>query len=456
MAATAAARATAHVYDWAKARGYWLRAGDPAAPTHLRLDGGRLRVPDEAAAAFLNAYAASLARCPSRPPCVVELRTPVFRMHLDIDSRFASHEDAAAAADGSPAALAAFARIADAVQPGTRAMVCVANRPKRDEDGGDHKLGFHVVFPTVFVTSSTALRVRRFVVARLAGVDLPGMAVSWDKAIDATVLRSNGLRMPWSAKGATDTRFYELRFVLQPDGRVDRVAPSSVSTVREALHSLTIRTPGRDPTVAFDDDDADAADAAERGGAPIASRPLAAYADVLADVADALPVQFAGQRFTGIMVSDHCVMIRSTSRYCLNLGRAHRTNNVYFLLTARGVCQRCYCRCETAEGRKYGMCKDFSSEAWPVPARVVDAFFGDAKKAATASGGGGTGGGPGGGTRRGSAGGAPARVSAMPSRAAKLDIDSLMARARPAAAAVATAKARGAAVAGAKRPRARS
>lgn len=71
-------------------------------------------------------------------------------------------------------------------------------------------------------------------------------------------------------------------------------------------------------------------------------------------------------------------MLRSTARYCFNLGRQHNTNNVYFLLTRRGVCQRCYCRCETAEGRKYGMCKDFASECWAVPREVTDAFFPDA------------------------------------------------------------------------------
>lgn len=69
-------------------------------------------------------------------------------------------------------------------------------------------------------------------------------------------------------------------------------------------------------------------------------------------------------------------MLRSTSRWCGNIGRAHNSNNVYFQLTRAGVCQRCYCRCDTTEGRRHGLCKDYSSAVWPVPERVIDAFFG--------------------------------------------------------------------------------
>jgi len=142
---------------------------------------------------------------------------------------------------------------------------------------------------------------------------------------------------------------------------------------------------------------------------------------VLHKLAAALPVEFLGQRFTGLMAAEHCFLLRSTARFCFNLGRAHRTNNVYFVLTRRGVTQRCYCRCETTEHRKYGMCKDFVSDCWPVPDDVLAAFFppdgqeSDAGDAAERA--------------------APAaqRVAPMPSRAAKsyLNLEALMARSRP-------------------------
>jgi hypothetical protein len=105
---------------------------------------------------------------------------------------------------------------------------------------------------------------------------------------------------------------------------------------------------------------------------------LTPYMPVLPLLDAVLPLEFVGQRFVGLVKTDRGgFMLRSTSRYCLNLGRAHRSNNVYFVLTRDGISQRCYCRCETTEGRRGGLCRKFVSETWPVPPRVSDAFFPD-------------------------------------------------------------------------------
>lgn len=411
-----------HVYDWLRARGYWLARDADERPTHLMLDGGKARVPEESAAAFLNAYAASLVRFPDRRPCLVELRTPVFRMFLDLDTRFEAPEAAAAALrDGLPAAVM---RAVAAEVPGP-ALVCASSAPKTEQRGA--KLGFHVVWPDVRVTAGTALELRRRLVARLdaeapvadVGV-VPGAGGGWDGVVDAVVYKSSGLRLPWSAKGRDDGRYYDLRWHMDVDGSLRPAeAPAGVAALRDAVSQLSVRCWGQ-PTLHIESAHVD--ESAAAGGGSYVAKSLGAYADVLPRLADALPVQFLGQKFTGLMAGEHCVMLRSTARYCFNLGRQHNTNNVYFLLTRRGVCQRCYCRCETTEGRRYGMCKDFSSACWAVPRDVLDAFF----PAAAADGSGdATAGASGGSTTSGS-------VSLMPSRSAEtfLAMDAIEARAR--------------------------
>jgi hypothetical protein len=67
---------------------------------------------------------------------------------------------------------------------------------------------------------------------------------------------------------------------------------------------------------------------------------------------------------------------RSTSHFCLNLGRRHRSNNVYFLFTSRGAYQMCFCRCETIEGRKNGLCSDFHSAVIPMSNELKIIMFG--------------------------------------------------------------------------------
>lgn len=421
-----------HVYDWARGRGYWLKQGDARPASHLLLDGGKLLVPEESHGALLNAYAATVVAHPARPPCMVELRTPVFRMFMDLDTRFVSLEAAAtAAALGGGAVAAAMRCLAEAACPGCPAILCCADGVKREEPRGERdavcfKQGFHVVWPGVLVTAETALALRQRALDALHEVDPGGLGLvgAWDRIIDAIVYKSSGLRMPWSAKGRHDTRVYVPRARLANGALEPLEAPTGVAALRRLVHQLSIRTFGAEPTVAVAGADAAATgvDADGGGGGAYVHKSLAAFADVLPDLAAALPLEFLGQRFTGLMAAEHCYMLRSTARYCFNLGRAHRTNNVYFVVTRRGVSQRCYCRCETAEGRKYGMCKDYSSDWWPVPVAVTDAFFPPGDPAAAAE--------P---RCRGPCSTAPAPLGAMPSRAAKsyLGFDAMVQRSRP-------------------------
>lgn len=401
-----------HIYDWAKQRGYWLRPGQEVAPTHLLLDGGRLCVPDDSHAAFLNAYATSLVAHPGQPPCIVELRTPVFRMFVDLDTRFASREAAeSAAALGAPMATA-LQRLAAAVLPGHPAALCLSSGVKHEERTDTWKVGAHLVWPEVLVAASTALALRRHALETLDDADLAaaGAAGTWADVIDAVVYRSSGLRMPWSAKGRHDPRVYELRARLDAHGALtaERVA-GGVASLRHALRDLSVRAPGRSATLeargeAGDEDD-------ERPeGTQYVHKSLAAYASVLPQLAAALPKEFEGQRFTALLAGERCFMLRSTARHCFNVGRKHTSSNVYFVLTRRGVCQRCYCRRETVEGRQHGPCSDFASHPWPVPAEVVNAFFGEETASTT-----------------------PGALATMPSRAGRSynSFDNLVQRSRP-------------------------
>lgn len=434
-----------HVYDWLRGRGYWVtsRASAPRL-THLMMDGGMACVADEAASSFLNAYAASLVRHPQRPPSIVELRTDVFKLFVDLDTRFDT-----TAADGNVAVDACVAAAGPVLR---RLWACVASHLPSDADPamttmvvccasatvvseGTTKLGFHVVWPHVTVRAPTALALRSLVLQALA--DVPCLGPSWDAVFDASVYRANGLRMPWSAKGRHDGRVYTPVQRWQQAGAAGEPAvepverPRGVAAVREWVRLLSIRTPDAAPSLSIAADEqpgAGGTGTTASGDVHVAS--LAGYADALRLLAGCLPVQFLGQRFTAVMhhgpgaapggaaalTADKptAYLLRSTARYCFNLGRAHRTNNVYFVLTRRGIRQRCYCRCETVEGRRFGMCQDFASDTWPVPPEVTGAFFGQSEAPPAAP--------P-----------HPAVVQAMPSRAHKafLSREAIFSRSRP-------------------------
>lgn len=392
-------------YEFLRTGGYVIpKTATDREATHLFLDGGKAAVPDDVNGTFLNAYAAGVVRSPHQRPCIVELRTPVFRMFMDMDACWpeaptaGSSGDPCAAVAAARAVLLHVARVARETfeEPAADVMeVCVASECKTTREGWS-KQGFHVVWPDVYVTAVTALAFRD----KLLEGPLPDpwpFANDPDKVFDACVFKSAGLRMPWSNKGRGDSSHYVPRasVVWTPaaddsdDDAEDFVIthhaePGGVSDIRDHMSRLCIRAFGKEETRVAPDlhrriADAAAA-AADGGGAGSSKAPncanLARYGHVLPALDDALPVQYAGQRFTGLVEGENCFMLRSTSRWCGNLGREHRTNNVYFVLTRKGIHQRCYCRCETTDGRAYGMCKDYSGPTHAVSQEVVHAFFG--------------------------------------------------------------------------------
>ena len=64
--------------------------------------------------------------------------------------------------------------------------------------------------------------------------------------------------------------------------------------------------------------------------------------------------------------NENVYILCSQSKYCTNIGKNHNSEHIYFKLTKYGICQRCFCRCDTLEGRKRGYCKDYASELTPL------------------------------------------------------------------------------------------
>ena len=72
-------------------------------------------------------------------------------------------------------------------------------------------------------------------------------------------------------------------------------------------------------------------------------------------------------------------LVRTNSSFCMNMARFHNSNTIYFVINEMGICQKCFCRCETTQGRRFGiMCKDYHSEIKPFNnAETVKLLFPD-------------------------------------------------------------------------------
>jgi hypothetical protein len=345
-----------------KARGWWMKHGSQTPATHLLLDGGRLCVPDDHAGTFLNVYFNAILRAES--VSVVELKTPIFKLFFDIDARVDSPE-----CDFSKVFRCMYEAVHEfwVLERAAKMIICSAP-PKND------KIGFHVIFPAILVNAPIALAFRDVVVQKLKDECQGICHNTWEDAIDPCVFKANGLRVIYSHKGPNEERAYTPAALIEDEhAAIEHIPHESLSSQdrREFVHACSLRTFGATltPCAGGQDTIADQPHVHKAGGVVIGrSVPLDVYAEMLPKVQAVLPPEYAQQRFVGMFKTEHAVMLRSSSRYCQNVKREHRTSTVYFCVTRRGVCQKCYCRKDD-----HG-CAEYSSQHYPLETAVLDAF----------------------------------------------------------------------------------
>ena len=110
--------------------------------------------------------------------------------------------------------------------------------------------------------------------------------------------------------------------------------------------------------------------------------PLRCIQDSIPKIFNLLPNQYLLSQITGAFKipnktkTKDIYLLRCNSRYCMNKGGEHKTNNVYFQVNKDCVVQRCFCQCQTFQGRKYGMCRDFKSKAFKLTNELRHELFG--------------------------------------------------------------------------------
>lgn len=129
--------------------------------------------------------------------------------------------------------------------------------------------------------------------------------------------------------------------------------------------------------------------------------------DELCEQVEAFIRETAGAPYAEVQVSQlstnaartcYLVNLRGPGcQYCYNVGRAHASNRVYFMLTPQGMVQRCHDSTNSAGDTKFGPCATYRSATMPLHERLAVALFPKvAAKAAELEGGGGGHGGHGG------------------------------------------------------------
>jgi hypothetical protein len=345
------------LYRWLKEHGYWITGkDDERTKTHYFLDGGKAAVPAEASDEFLEVYSKSL----GTPQYVVESRTPLFRMFMDLD--FKAPEEVPN--DLVLKICKAIFQHAMTFFEGTKSHLIVCKAPARMVKDS-MKTGVHVHFTDVFVTSGKAMAFRNACISEF--LKRPDMGdFKWQEVFDLTVFKSSGLRMMGSIK-RDGPGFYWPYCIIRDIVTVDFLEENTVrDNLLHWIHMTSIRVPH-----GFESRSSSELEQLQKTFDKGILKRLDPdrYVSLVSGFRSVVPKTFyKNLKVTGAYEidtngSNKVFVVGTDCKNCMNkINGRHSSNHVYFIVDSRGVFQKCFCRCETMDGRRFGTCKNFSNK----------------------------------------------------------------------------------------------
>ena len=366
---------------WLEKNNFFTRTKDVHVASHLLFTGykgGNMYIPRHKDYEFLSRYAAEMEA--GTKLYVVETRPKTFKFMIDADisdDHYWTTEEIAEMTAVIQKTVYAFFEI-------NQVTICCTSPQKIK--GGEIHTGIHLIWPTLFVMSDTALCIRRGVIQQLK--EYKQLAKSWDQIIDESIYTRNGYRMVGSDKMSRtkvpENRPLSLLFVMDSDGSLNQVYRDRLSGSTKALvHETSIRyvidtylSKGMDinkfPEWLEED--------------PIQKK--AGYSGVAGTVASStehliiekfiksdLPRVYFGVVKAVTRYPDKNILIKTTSKYCMNIGREHNSCGIYFFASPNGMYQKCLCSCQKLDGRRNGLCMDYTSSCYEFTDHIKEQLF---------------------------------------------------------------------------------
>jgi hypothetical protein len=327
---------------------------------------------------------------------VVEQKTEVYNFFLDIDYKDTEPLDI----DTIKGICLDICTKVKGLGITSRCVVSVAEPKPKD---GMIKTGVHINWPDIPVDQNGALTLMYHIVGALNTLR-PDR--DWRTYIDQSVYgdpetgsKGSGFRMPWSHKKGKHTECNGAGcMVCNHTGKLteseylpiyryvnDTLEPMDQTPTVEGLLMATIRTQS-EPMCIPVAKTIQRVKRVKKEGAFTAAQTKNEVTDVELKalletfVRKYLPGQ-KNARLQKIFKHKNTYLVGTTSKYCENLGRNHNSNHVWFMIRDdHTIRQKCFCRCETMEGRSFGFCKDFSGKSQVLTQKIISILYPEKKK----------------------------------------------------------------------------
>jgi hypothetical protein len=373
---------------WLKDEKFLSESKQMSEPSHLIMNGGKVFIPRKKEYEFYKKYAEELKN--NSKLYFVEVRSEVFKFMIDIDIS----DDHYWSLNEIKELTKFINEVVYDYFKSNNNVICAVSEEKIK--GDDIHTGIHLIFPKIFVNSESAILIRKGVVQKLKEGYKP-LKKSWEDIIDEVIYTRNGYRMVGSdkyTKGKCENRELVVKFIMDSKGnlkedylnrlnnnKLDLVSETAIRNVlpiynKKNATGMEVKLPEwlnlekivMDTKIKSKTHKSSLANSKE-------------HLIIEHFIRTHLPKVYSSNVVVSVeRYPDNNLLIKTNSRYCLNMEREHKSCGIYFLGTPEGVYQKCLCPCENLTGRKYGYCRDFTSECFIFDEETVKMLFEDSKK----------------------------------------------------------------------------
>lgn len=388
--------------DWLKITNQYHKYNDTEKPSHLLLDGGVLYVKDENLNLFINKYIQGIKN--NENIYLVECKKNIFNLFFDLD--FLLDDDNI----HNNLFYIIFESINDTINEFynqyykciiTSAEIKIINKiiknesePSKVYEKKYYKKGFHVHYPEIKVTNEIALDIRKKIISNLIyifktiyGNDFGNIINNFNDIVDESVFKNSGLRLTGSKKGhyvsdkkiwENEGREYKLFDILIDNKKNQEEFTKYNNNYDNLIKETSIITLDNQITdynkdicmecdTTLDEEESNKIGSWER-----LDKNCIYYIEIIRFY-NLWVKDYSAKDIKRIYVSDNkkTYLLNSKSKYCQNIGRSHNSEHIYFLLNANGIVQKCFCKCNTTEGRKHGYCKEYVSNPIPCTPHLI-------------------------------------------------------------------------------------
>jgi len=346
--------------------------------THLLLNGGKLYVED------IDLFNEKYSTCIEKNEYIylVECRPDIFPLFFDLDFLLNDENDL-----NEKTIISIIQNINDTIKLFydihfkcivTTADIKIVNK----NDKNYIKKGYHLHWTDLIVNKNIALDIRLSCIVKLKTIYGNQFANSFNDIIDEHVFNSSGLRLTGSRKGhyvaqakkfVDEGRPYDL-FKVFINNNIDsdeyyKLKDNNHNLIKETsiiIKNKNVIEPVHNPSIDIKKCEECEDNRESKGDWDRLGKSTLEYIEILRFFKNYVK-DYSVNDIKRIFCSENnnVYIIWTKSKYCLNILRDHNSCGIYFKLNKDGICQKCFCKCDTMEGRKYGYCRDFSSTIIP-------------------------------------------------------------------------------------------